>query len=285
MVSKSSAGASALSAVSVMGVGRDVSAVLSAVLSEVRENYGFMQRSWFIFAKSIHAVYLSKIYEEAKYDSFREYVEKEFPSICYQNVMKLIGVVDVWGDILETKLKKDGDYLLPSYESCSMVISAEKKKTIPREEISKIKKAVLDNKMSNNDLRETLKSHLSKDDDKRSRTIDVDTMEEVENQLTQDLRRSGEFDDEIVEADFDEVEDFEVEEDEEEEGDFEDSSTDTEKALMSRVEYLLDNLPAQTKTLKKTISDGTVHLAENLEKLMEVIDIYLERVQEVGEVS
>jgi len=261
------------------------------VLKEAQINFAYMQRSWFLFAKSIHTIHMSKIYEKAGFTSFKEYVETDFPTLSYSVIDKFVHIIESWGEALEMRINRDEEYKIPAYEACYSLIAAEKKAEIPKEELSRIKKAVLDNTISYHRLRDSLREHIDSKRALRSdASIDVDAVEEVENQLAEELRSSGELDsftDGSEEFDLDDPESP----DEDEDFDFDEAEEEVEvekanmksdvKTLAMHVDFLLDNLPSYCEAVG-VIDEGTVVLAEKLEKLIGILDNFLDHLDEIG---
>ena len=144
---------------------------IAALLSSAKEHYSSLQRSWFDFAKTIHAIHAGKdLLTDAGYDSFKQYVEREFPQVPYVTIVKFVKIVDSWGKSIDSKIEKDPEFILPAYDSCYRVIVAEKKPDIPKEEISWLKKKVLGGEISFLSLYDKLKelsgtaSDLKEDD-------------------------------------------------------------------------------------------------------------------------
>lgn len=249
------------------------------LIEKARDCYGSMQRSWWEFAKVVSEIRETETYKLGGYESFKEFCEGEYTSLSYSVIHKFTMIVERWFDAIEGRISKDADYQLPPYESC-YIVGAIKEDSAPKEEISKLRKAILDNTISRQALKDRLKEIIAK-----KRRESPDSIEDYEKDLTDDLAEDEEFQrqmDEVEDSadDFldepeeeDEEEDFEIEE---EEGSDEDSVT----GLRNRVSYLNDNLPALQELLKKgKISEETLELADDLQKLEKVIAKFLDKLE------
>jgi hypothetical protein len=254
------------------------------LIDKARDAYGSMQRSWWEFAKVVSEIKEKEAYIPMGYHNFKEFCEKEYSSLSYSVIHKFTMIVERWYDAIEGRISKDAEYQLPSYESC-YIVGAIKEDAAPKEEISKLRKAILDNKITQQALRDRLKEIIAK---KRHEAIDPVITEDYEKSLVEDLaddeelqRQMDDLDDSDDETDFldepeeSEDDDFEIDEDDSE-------SEDPASGLRNRVAYLLDNLPAFQSTLKKgKISDETIELAEELQRLEKVIGKFLDKMENV----
>lgn len=249
------------------------------IVIDARSSYINMQRSWFGFAKSIHAIDAlgDRAYQQLGVNNFKEYAELEFPTLHYKTLRKYISIVEEWGDAIETRFKKDSDYRLPAYESCYALIS--KKEDIPKEEITKLKNAVLSNKMTWDSLREAMKAFAPVSDP----VIDVVATDELQKSLIAELEQGGELEDtDFEESDFVTVDEFESEAEFEEEDDDIDSQKvedETLASLLVRANYIIDNLPHQTDTLK-VVTDEVVAFADRFDDLCDVVEKFLKKVED-----
>lgn len=246
------------------------------LLEDVKTSFVSMQRSWFVFGKTISQIYESKAWVLSHPEAqFSEYCESEFSSLSYQNIMKIIAVVKAHGEAIETRVKKDSTYKIPTYDACYQVVVIADKKDIPKEEVSKFKKDVLDGRMLYRDIKARLKEIFSKRTEKTKEEIEKSS-KELQTKLVRELE--GEDLDGFDQDDFEEVEDEDTGEADLDEVD-EDEDTGIESAITAtqvRVDYLNDNLRDLIKRVESDgVSDEATTLAEKLEKLHENIDKFL----------
>lgn len=253
------------------------------ILQDARDGFLAMQKSWYLFAKSMHHISTGECYKSAGHESFKDYIEKEFPTLNYDTVLKYVNVVESWGVTIEARIKREPNYLPPTCESCYTLITVEKRKEIPKEEYSRIKKLLLDNQLSYLKLRSALKDYLKFKGGSVAKAI-VDT-EEIESELVRDIEKD-EVD--LAEMDFIEsdAEDDMFDDAESEDDDVDGDEDDTSKAdavalLMNRVDYLIDNLPSHKSELTE-INDTVVHFATRLEQLVLLSEEYLDRVEQLS---
>lgn len=248
------------------------------IIDEARNGFVSMQRSWFVFAQAVHSIDAlgQRAYEQVGANSFKEYAEKEFPTLNYKTLRKYVSIVEAWGDSIGSRFKKDTDYRLPAYETCYALIA--KAEDIPKEEFTKLKNLVLSNKMTWDSIRETLKDHATL---KPSRTA-VD-LEDIEKGLLADIDKDGDLgEEEFEDFDFVEAEDYDPEDEVEEDLDEGKLEAESIVSLKARINYLIDNIPPQMEALK-TVTDETTALAEILDTLYHIVDEYLKKVEELSE--
>lgn len=123
--------------------------------THVVNTYHKMQLSWFDFARSVYAIHESQSFLEYGYDSFREYALNEFRELDYTVVLKCVHVYREFGKMIEEKLSKTPNTVLPNYNSFYVLGTAKKK--LPTPEITKLKKDLLDGKLSYNAMRAEIK--------------------------------------------------------------------------------------------------------------------------------
>jgi hypothetical protein len=255
--------------------GKDIAENLIATAQEC---FGQMQRSWWGFAKSLHYIKTTRymdgkiekfVYEKVA-ENFKDFCEKEYPSLSYQTIFKLVSVVEKMGESIEARIKKDDDYQPPSYDACYQLTTLKEDK-VPKEEFSKLKKMVLDNKMSFQKLRDELKGFLRSYRTRVSHEVDREALEE---EVLEDIG------DELEEYKDDESEpildEFHDEPDSEEE---EDETPSLKSANIIRcanaARTLIDNLPE----IKK-VTGEVVALAEIIDNLSGIVDDFLTHVEE-----
>ena len=235
------------------------------LVEEARRHFGQMQRSWFGFAKAVARIKETESFKLTS-ETFKEFCDKEFPTVNFATIVKFISVTESWGEAIDSRLKKDPHYVLPAYESFYSLTTVESK--VSKEELSKLRKAVLDSKLSYHGLREKIKE-LAGDYRKKIREEVDSATDKIEQELLDDLR----------EEDLDLSEEI-VDEIDEDEG--EDATQDSVLSCISRVEYLKENLPELRKQVKKSksVSDEVSELAKELEALGEVVKGFLKIVKE-----
>jgi len=247
------------------------------LVSAARVHFGQMQKSWFYFAKSISLIKSTGGF--LKFDpTFREFCEREYATVNYSTILKFIAIVDSWGTAIESRLKKDENYILPAYESFYQLTTVQGR--VPEAELSRLRKEVLDSRLGYHSLRERLKEHLVAHRKKVSAEVESST-EDIEKELIADLEEEDGF----VGDDSGELEDRLFVPPDEEEVDDEEEEENPVSVFTSRVSYLKDNLPVFQKELKKskTLTDSTVELAKDLESLAETINEFLNTVEDLSQ--
>ncbi|HKZ00051.1 MAG TPA: hypothetical protein VJ112_02680 [Rhabdochlamydiaceae bacterium] len=227
-----------------------------------RDHFGNMQRSWYFFAKSIYLIKKNKSFE-GEFESFKEFCEKEYPSIDLKILYKFVSIVEGWADVIEARLEKDIEYRLPAYESFYQ-LSVHRKK-LPKEELSRLKKAVLDSKLGYLALRAKLKEYLEKHRKKIKKEVESDGAADVESEFLKDIKTD--IDDEDPELD----DDTEVI-----------VSTKSISEATDRVEWLKNILPELKNQVDATndVPDEVVEFAKELESLSELIEDFLKTVED-----
>ena len=253
---------------------------LEKLVKDAREQFLSMQNSWWSFAKVIHQIRETEAFR-AVADTFKDYCSKEFPTMNYETMTKFCSIVASFQDNIDHRIEKDPEYSLPAYESCYRLTTL-KSDVVPKEEITKLKKAVLDGKMTYASLKDRIKEVLSKAKDRTIKDIEV-RAERVEEQLLKDLGDEG-FYGEDDESLFDDpvTEDVDAEEEE-----ITVISNRNVKAIMAnisaRVSFVRDNLPHLTKSLDDIkISDDLINFAEEIQDSMTIIEDFLNKLEEVS---
>lgn len=250
------------------------------VIEYARKSFGSMQRSWFDFAKSVYMIRETESYKKAGVaPTFAEYCEKEFPTVSPSTMTRFMVIVEKWGEAIESRLKKDENYILPAYDSCYQLASKESR--IPKEEFSKLKKAVLDNKLSVGRLLESIKDYIKKHKEKVEKEVS-ESYDKIEAQLTKDIQE----DLDVEEADFiGDDEDFmpemvassdEPEFDDEEEPEF------SLESITMKVKFLNDALPDLRNQVGPRMNKKLIKLADELNTLFGHIDEFLNKVEEAS---
>ena len=245
-------------------------------LDQARRYYGEMQRSWFYFARTIKAIRDSRDFDE-EYSSFQEFCEKEFSTVNYSTISKFITIVETWGKAIEGKLDKDKDFQLPAYETCYTLSTAKDK--IDEEDFTRLKKQILDHKMSYYTLRAELKTKLEAV--KRKLHKDIEESSEIaETQLLKELHEDGDLNGEDHESEFMDSHDVS---DEEEEVDDDVPVSDVTMSTGFRVDWLLDNIGELEELVrsKGKVTEKQRELAFKVQKLRALLDNYLQTVEEM----
>jgi len=249
---------------------------------EARVHFNDMQRSWFFFAKALCDIRTKELYKILGKDSFKDFCNDEYPTISWSTIFKYISIVENWGKAIEARLSADKNWRLPAYESCYKLVVLEDK--MPKEELAKLRKEVLDSKLSYHSLVDRLKSFAEKAREKDRAEVD-DSTDEIERQLEEDIKRDKASSEDGFMPEREETLDTEDDEadvviDSEAEDDDKDSPY---PAMNTRVAYLLDNLPVVTKKLNsKTICDDSIDFAKDAEKLQKILGDYLDKVEEIS---
>lgn len=249
------------------------------LMEAAKAGFKDLQLSWFKFAKAIWMIRSLEAYKE-KYDTFKDYCEKEFPSMEYSTLVKYCIVAENFSSAIEEKFKKDENYVLPSYHSFYLVASV-KDADLMKEEVSKYRKMVLDARIGFHTLRQKLKELV----DSRKKEMDersVHPIEDIEKALEKDIRSLDlEEEDRLSEEMLDLDDESDLDEDEIEE---EDEDSSTIEAIQTRVTYLIDNLPDFENELTKKLcgQDDSIDLAESMNKLYEIMEKFLNKFEKLN---
>lgn len=262
---------------------------LAELVGEARAQFLNMQNSWWQFAKIIHKIRKTEAFKHVA-DTFKDYAAREFPSMSYETLTKFCHIVESFEDVIDHRLEKNPDYNLPAYESCYRLTTL-KEEVVPKEEISKLKKSVLDGKMTYASLKERIKEIMSRVRESAHKDVE-DRADRVEEQLLKDLRDDGEFYKEEeeeweeeggvgVKAD---VEVEELDEDDDEIGSVTNKNLRTViSALNVRTMFLKDNLPQLTAGLGKVkITEELVEFANELVELTELVETFANKLEELS---
>lgn len=226
-----------------------------------RKFYGEMQTSWLLFAKAIMEIRDSRAYKDFDKKSFQQFCIDEYPSMHFTTIMKTIKVAELWGKDLEMKLEKDEAYQLPAYESCYTLLNA--KDDIPSPEFQRLRKNILEGKLSYYALRDKLKDVVTA---KKRRKVEFKSEEQIEEELAASLKEEfGE-------------EEFEILEDDVSPGGEVEKSKALCVQLKSRVDYISDNLPTLLgliETNPDLLTTDIVELARSVEDLASKSDNFL----------
>lgn len=258
---------------------------VKSLVERAKSCYIGMQRSWWEFAKAITQIQQTESYADVGFESLRDFCEHEYPTLNFSTITKYTKIVENFHDAIEARIAKEPEYKLPAYESCYM-IGALKEDSAPKEEVAKLRKAILDNKISYYGLRDKLSEIIAKRRKELGKPDDTD----VESSLAKELEEDDDFKRDLTELD-DESGDFldSVDDDEDSEEDEEDMPLPEEedglgdvKGIKNRVSYLLDNLPALEGMIKKSdMTDTIFELSDDLQKLEKVIGKFLDKIEKL----
>jgi len=225
-----------------------------SVVNTARKYYGDMQRSWFMFGKTVNYIKQNNIWEILGYKSFREFSLKEYPGIQEENITKMTRIVEKIGLDIEGRLERNPEYLVPPSETCYQLTTAQSK--IPEEDYFKLREKVLDSKVSVLTLRDELKKII----DSFKKKIVKKTIEETEEELLEDIQGESYSSDDIP--------DVEVTS----------SVKRTIGHLAVKTAFLSENLPFLRMELQKDPSlytDDVTDLADGLNALQTKIEDFL----------
>lgn len=260
---------------------------LEKMVKNAREQFLSMQNSWWNFAKIIFDIRETEAFR-AIAPTFKDYCNKEFPTMSYETLTKFCHIVESFGDTIDHRIEKDPDYSLPAYESCYRLTTL-KSEVVPKEEISKLKKSVLDGKMTYASLKERIKEVMSKAKERVMKDVD-ERAERVEEQLLKDLGEEGFYgeDDSIYDdvGGFDDadISDSDVGSDDEEPTAISNKNLKSVLTnISSKMSFIKDNLPLLTAKLDKIkMSEELIEFAENIQDSAIVIEEFLEKLEEVS---
>jgi len=253
------------------------------ILERAREFFVNMQKSWWEFAKLIHAIKEGETFRVKGFETFRDYCESDYPETNYKTIMKFCTIVDTWGKAIDSKIAKDANYTLPAYESCYTVISV-KDGILPKEDLDKLKRDVLEKKVSYHKLREKMKDLLDlKKSEIKAAVKSVDELEKHERELEAQIK-----DEELEDSEFSEEEGADLydsfEEDDLEDLAPEDLETDM-SALVSKCHKMTKELHETLKLVEERIhelgyNEKVRKFAYDLDVLASVVNEILEHVEE-----
>ncbi|NBW99427.1 hypothetical protein EBR03_07630, partial [bacterium] len=186
-------------------------------------------------------------------------------------LLKLSLIVEEWYEPIENRLEKDEAFKLPAYESCYRIVSA--KDRLPAAEVSRLKKELLDEKLSFHTLVEKIKTKAKPKDSDFSR-VHPDVLERS---LVADLS-DDELDtgyDTSLDSDVEDADDI-----------FEMStpkkSLDLLSKIQAHVDYLNDNLPVLLESDSLFQAEDQAHkLAESLNVTMDWSEKLFTKLEEI----
>ena len=247
------------------------------VIQSARVHYSNMQKSWWNFANAIYEIYVSKVFLEAGFATFKDFCLQEYPSANYTTVVKFLKIVENIGPQIESKIKKDKDYHIPAYEAC-YILTTLRDDRIEKEEITKLKKATLESSISLLALQERLKTLVKTKAANRTREEEV----VLERELESDIKGSGiDADDEEEFDDFVDVAE-EIEEDEEDADTLDLSGLC--RSFTGRANYITDNLDGLFAMIKKEgeISDDAAEVADLLVAMVKKTEGFLNKLERMS---
>lgn len=234
------------------------------LIEEARVAYRAFQTSWFDFAKKLKEIRDTEAWIARGFDDFTALCKEEFPEVPAAVISKFIKVVDEFGAAIEARSKSQK--ALPAYEALYVV--AVNEKNIPKEDAMRLRKAVIDGKVSIREVREVVRGFVAKKDTKHA-----------EGRSEKRKARNEEIGIKSVEVEdaTESVDDVEVNEDEE-------ISTSIDKdaeIALKFIRQLISRIPAITESM----SEGTnklIELAEASEQLQVHFNDYLDRLETVS---
>ena len=253
-----------------------------------------MHKNWFLFAKHMKSIRDSKDEEKLKMESFKKLCEREFSSIDYTYITKVILVVEKMGPEIERRLKS-ADYLVPNAEACYYLTSLKRINPdgsiltkIPETEYDKLQKELLDSgvgmpkrkdRIGYVAFRARIKELIDGAKTKLRAEINEETerwAEEEQKKLSKELEENGiEDEDEMIdEDDFEEtVDEVDLDETEEEGDEVEEDGEEkiSAAALTHHVEFLIENTPSFVEGLE-VIDGKTRDFLKKVKKLQMILN-------------
>ncbi len=184
------------------------------LLELAKNQYHRMQRTWWDFAKVIHKIRTTEAYKSADYETFKDFCEAEYPSTNYKVILKFCAIAESLGHVIESKLEKDKEYALPAYESC-YTLTTLNPEAVSREEIARIKRDVLEKKLSWHKLKDRVKELIEtkRKEAKEFVKKSEDEIEKLQHQLEEEIDLSDEeeaiYDEAVEEGVVDELDEEE----------------------------------------------------------------------------
>lgn len=242
-----------------------------------QDYYSQMQRNWFQFAKEIKEIRDNHYYEALRCESFQKLCEREFPSVHFTTIVKFIHIVEALGEQLEKKMENP-EYQLPAYDTCYRLTTAESR--LKKEDFTKLKKGILENKFTVRAFREQL-AELLQTAKKELRTATDEEVTKFQRDLDSELKSDRHWDEDeeqlADDEDFDPSEEEDIDEDAEVRG--VSAKESTVIALSARMDYLIENLPEYIEQIE-TIDSGTKSLLKKMKKLVAVTEDAIQTIEE-----
>lgn len=253
------------------------------ILERVKESFQKMQKSWWEFAKLIYEVRETESYKLGGYETFKEYCEEELPSTNFKSIMKFVTVVEIMGKSIEAKLEKDKSYALPAYEAC-YTLSAMREGAMSKEDMSRLKRDVLERKLSYHKLRDRIKELLTtkKKELKRDIKKSEDEIMALTKKLEEDIGDVDvEIDDDIDGEEFADFDSVDVT-DELVSDDYETTLDELFTTALQHSGELFDALEMVETGLKgASLNKKTEKFAMKIEKTYEKLDAVLTKIEEM----
>jgi hypothetical protein len=255
------------------------------LIQYAKQTFGTMQRNWWEFAKAIYKIREEQAYSKDVlgvhgHDSFKDFCYNEYPTVDLGTIYKFCSIVEDWADMVDARIKKDPEFELPAYEACYKLLSV--KNSLGKEEMSRLRKALMDAQISYRGLQEQLKDLVSSKVKAAVKSVNEseETVRKIEEDLTKDLSEMEDFtesEDELLDdpdADFDSESEDIMEED------------DSDSSVVSctlRAKYLIDNLPSVEILMKKGSkkTQELEELASVLEELSEIANNFFTKYEKL----
>jgi len=228
--------------------------IVTELQDKAKQAYAKLGRSWFEFAALVTRIHDEDAWKEMGFKSFREYCVDEFKNLDYSTVTKFVKVIKNWGSVIEKRLEKDPEALLPSWDTCYTYTNSEEK--IPKEEKGKIKKDILEGKVSASEIKSKVKELSEDESEKKSKKELEDIEKDVDG-----VEGDDDDDDEVYEV--------------------------TEEELVILIKKhamaIMDNLPLLREEISEEVSDGVVDLTDYLfNTLAEKIEEFADFIEDFG---
>lgn len=239
----------------------------AGLIEETRVSYRTFQVSWFAFAKNLKTIRDTEAWIAAGHDDFSSLCRDEFPAVPAATISKFIKVVEEFGMAIEARFKTTKE--LPAYDALYEVAINEKK--IPKEDAMRLRKAVVECKVSVREVRDVVRGLIS---DKKETKHTAGRLEKRK-QRNEELGIKDAETKEVVASD----EDVEVDENEAITSSV-DKDADT---VLKYIRFLISRVPAITESM----SEGTnklIELAEAIEEVQVPLNEFLDRLESVSNV-
>ena len=231
------------------------------IINKCREYYTNVQKTWYMFAKSLKEVRDKDIYKAHGSLNLKEFCSKEFPSINYGTIIKTIKVVERFGDLIDAKLNDNPSYTLPAYESCYQLINAENK--IPDRKHKDLVNKIFNGDVSFYRFREEMKKIVHVEQQKAREMAGV-TDDSLEEELLSDIGTTeyGDIEEDVTEISRDK------------------DITRMVDQMSVKIDFLRDNFPMLVDFINKdpdVVTDDTVDFARGADdlrlKITDIVDL------------
>jgi len=222
------------------------------IINKCREYYTNVQKTWYMFAKSLREIRDKDIYKAHGSLNLKEFCSKEFPSINYGTIIKTIKVVEKFGHLIDEKLSDNPSYTLPAYESCYQLINAESK--IPDRKHKDLVKKIFNGEVSFYRFREEMKRIVQVESQKARDKAGV-TDDSLEEELLSDIGTET-----YIDADDDFTEEVSKDKD----------ISRIVDQMSVKIDFLRDNFPMLVEFINKdpdVVTDDTVDFAKGADDL------------------